>query len=245
MVFKVQEIINLIENFAPLETQARWDNSGWQVNLGKETCSKIMTALTVTEEVICQAEKKGCDLILSHHPLIFEPLKKIESKIIINTIQKGIQIYSAHTNLDLAPGGTTDVLAEKCGFKDGYIICEFIKAFNLDKEEDIESLQNQIKEKLSLDCLKAVNFCNKKKIKTVAFCAGAGGSEIKEVNQYGIDLYITGDVKYHDALEATNLAVFDIGHFHGEQYTGEIFRKILGEKFEIVNAEETRPYYFV
>ena len=117
-MYEVQEVIDLIENVAPPETAAKWDNSGWQINLGKKNLNKIMSALTVTDDVVKQAVDKGCDLIIAHHPLIFEPLKKIDDIAIIRTIQNGIQIYSAHTNLDVAKGGTTDTLVEKCGFEE-------------------------------------------------------------------------------------------------------------------------------
>lgn len=241
---QVQQVIELIEKFAPLETQAKWDNSGWQINLGKPEFSKIMTALTVTENVIKQAYESGCDLILSHHPVIFEPLKSIESGIIADAVKLGIQIYSAHTNLDLAKGGTTDTLSEKCGF--GYCdnICGFINGKKLYKELNVDDLQNKIKKKLNIDCLRVINLKNIKSIKSIAFCAGAGGSEISKVNELGYDLFITGEVKFHEALEAKNTVVFEVGHFDSEKYAGEIFKKILGSEYEIIEAEEKRPYIF-
>lgn len=241
---KVQKVIDLIEKFAPLETQAKWDNSGWQINLGILDFSKIMTALTVTDSVIGQAVEKGCNLILSHHPVIFEPLKSIETGIITNAVKSGIQIYSAHTNLDIAKGGTTDMLSDKCGFGFCDNIYEFINGKKLDIALNVDILQNEIKQKLNLDCLRVVNLKNKKNIKSVAFCAGAGGSEIQKVNELGYDLFITGEVKFHEALEAKDTVVFAVGHFDSEKYVGEIFKKILGLEYEIIEAEEKRPYDF-
>ena len=241
---KVQEVINLIEEFAPLETAAKWDNSGWQINLGNENFSKIMTTLTITEDVIKQAEENGCDLIISHHPLIFEPLTTIEPGIIVDVIKKGIQIYSAHTNLDLAKGGTTDTLSEKCGFGICPELFEFVNGKQLEQEFDLEVLKEDIKKRLDLDCLKIINLSEKTKIKSIAFCAGAGGSEIPRVNDFDVDLYITGEVKFHEAFEAKDTVVFEVGHYDSEKYIGEIFKKILGNNFEIIEANEKRPYSF-
>lgn len=241
---QVQQVIDLIEKFAPLETQAKWDNSGWQINLGKPEFSKIMTALTVTEDVLHQACEKGCDLILSHHPLIFEPLKSIEAGIITDAIKFGIQIYSAHTNLDLAKGGTTDTLSDKCGFGICENVYEFINGKKLETELDVDVLQGEIKQRLNIDCLKVINLSDKKNVKSIAFCAGAGGSEIAKVNELGYDLFITGEVKFHEALEAKDTVVFEVGHFDSEKYVGEIFKKIVGSKYEIIEAEEKRPYNF-
>ena len=239
---KVKDLIEKIENFAPLATQEKWDNSGWQINLGRENFSKIMTTLTVTEDVINQANERHCDFILAHHPLIFSPLKVIESKEIIKAIEYGIQIYSAHTNLDLAKGGTTYTLAEKCGFSN----CDFSDGFIIGKKLDIalkvDELKEKIKKNLKTDSLREINLTGKKSIKSVAFCAGAGGSEIAKVNKSGFDLFITGEVKFHEALEANDTRVIEVGHFDSEKFTGEIFRKILGNSCNIEEANEKRPF---
>lgn len=243
-MYEIQEIINLIEMIAPPETAAKWDNSGWQINLGKKHCNKIMTALTVTDDVVKQAAAESCDLIIAHHPLIFEPLKKIEDCAIIMAIQKGIQIYSAHTNLDVAKGGTTDTLIEKCGFEEAPVVEDFINGKTLKKEIDLDFLQEDIKQRLNLDTIKVINLCDKKSVNSIAFCAGAGGSEISRVNDLGFDLFITGEVKFHEVFEAKDTVVFEVGHYDSEKYVGEIFKRILGEKFELLEANEKRPYNY-
>lgn len=243
-MFEVQEVTDLIENIAPPETAAKWDNSGWQINLGNKYFNKIMTVLTVTEDIVIQACEKGCDLIISHHPLIFEPLKTIEAGVITRAIQNGIQIYSAHTNLDVAKGGTTDILIEKCGFGAAPVVDGFINGKVLDEKIDLDFLKEDIKKRLCLDTLKVINLCNKKTVKSAAFCAGAGGSEISKVNDLGFDLFITGEVKFHEAFDAKDTVVFEVGHYDSEKYVGEIFKRILGNKFEILEADEKRPYDF-
>ena len=106
---KISEVIEKLEKIAPLETQEEWDNSGWQINLG---IKKIMLTLNVTQDVLKQAIEQKCDLIISHHPMIFKPLSCIKNKVIISAIQNRIQIYSAHTNFDKSSIGTTQTLVE-------------------------------------------------------------------------------------------------------------------------------------
>jgi len=241
-MYNIKKITEKIEKFAPLETCAEWDNSGWQINLGKDDCKKIMTALTVTEDVVKQAILNNCDFILSHHPIIFEPLKRIEPGIIVDLINNGIQVYSAHTNLDLAKNGTTYTLAKKCGFDrieetDGFLCgttCDI----------DIDDFAELIKQKLDLDSLKIINVNDKKRAKSICFCAGAGGGEIPLADGKGYDLYVTGEVKFHEAFETKNCVVFEVGHFDSEKYVGEIFKGILDDEYEIIEANEKRPWIF-
>lgn len=241
-MYKIKEITEKIEKFAPPETAANWDNSGWQVNLGNDECKKIMTALTVTEDVVRQAVQQNCDLILAHHPVIFEPLKIIEPGVIVDCINAGIQVYSAHTNLDVAKGGTTDIFAQKCGFDrltetDGFL--SGTKCYL-----NIYYFAEVVKKKLELESMKIININDKKIAKSVAFCAGAGGGEISLAESKGYDLFITGEVKFHEAFEAKDCVVFEVGHFDSEKYVGEIFKTILGGDYEIVSADEKRPWVF-
>ena len=90
---KTSDIIKKIEDFAPLDTMQKWDNSGWQINLGNLTTSKIMVSLDVTMSSVNDAIEKHCDMIISHHPVFFNPIKKIDSPFIIKAIQNNIQIY--------------------------------------------------------------------------------------------------------------------------------------------------------
>lgn len=112
----------------------------------------------------------------------------------------------------------------------------------LDIALNIDELKEKIKKNLKIKHLREINLTNKKNIKSVAFCAGAGGSEIKNVNKIGFDLFITGEVKFHEALEANDTIVFEIGHFDSEKFIGEIFRKILGNEYDIEEADEKKPF---
>ncbi len=222
------EIVRKIEEFAPLETQEKWDCSGWIVDKGSNCnnsqiyVNKILFALTVTDDVIHQARKKGCDMIISHHPLFYVPFE-----------YKDINIYCAHTNLDIAQGGTTDTLIKKLGFnktKDS----GFVRIVELEYSITVEELHNKLLE--ISPRLRYVNNCGAKTVRTIGFCAGSGSEFIGET-----DAFVTGDVKFHTALDSKKV-VFDIGHFESEIFAPELLKEItkVGERGVI--ADEKSPF---
>lgn len=235
---KVSKIIKRIEEFAPLNTMQKWDNSGWQINLGIEDTNKILLALDVTPSTVDEAINKKCDLILSHHPIFFNSIKAIESPFIIKAIQNNIQVYSAHTNLDVAQGGVSEYLAEKCGFTDLDTAFEFIKYKQFDEEKNFSKLISTLKTIFSLPSVRVVN-SQRKTYKSIAFCSGSGAEYIQDLEKIGIDVFITGDLKHHQALNATNMTIVDLGHFHSERFVVEIFENILkNEDVEVIAAVE-------
>ena len=124
------EIVQKIEKFARLEAQEKWDASGWIVDLKESCVNKILFALTITDQILEQAVKQGCDMIISHHPLFFVPFE-----------YKKINMYCAHTNLDRAEGGTTDLIIQELGFKKTYND-DFVRVVELDKSISVEELKN-------------------------------------------------------------------------------------------------------
>lgn len=235
---KVSKIIKRIEEFAPLNTMQKWDNSGWQINLGIEDTNRILLALDVTPSTVDEAINKKCDLILSHHPIFFNSIKTIESPFIIKAIQNNIQVYSAHTNLDIAQGGVSEYLAEKCGFTDLDTAFEFIKYKQFDEEKNFSKLISTLKTIFSLPSVRVVN-SQRKTYKSIAFCSGSGAEYIQDLEKIGIDVFITGDLKHHQALNATNMTIVDLGHFHSERFVVEIFENILkNEDVEVIAAVE-------
>ncbi len=235
---KVTKIIKRIEEFAPLNTMQKWDNSGWQINLGIIDTNRILLALDVTQSTVDEAINKKCDLILSHHPIFFNSIKTIESPFIIKAIQNNIQVYSAHTNLDIAQGGVSEYLAEKCGFTDLDTAFEFIKYKQFDEEKNFSKLISTLKTIFSLPSVRVVN-SQRKTYKSIAFCSGSGAEYIQDLEKIGIDVFITGDLKHHQALNATNMTIVDLGHFHSERFVVEIFENILkNEDVEVIAAVE-------
>lgn len=219
------EIIRRIENIAPLNTQEKWDCSGFAVETGRVDVQKIMLCLTVTQDVVRQAKEHNCEMIISHHPLFFVPL---EWKI--------IDIYCAHTNLDKAKGGTTDTLIEALGLEVS------------ETNEFVRYVNGEISVEDFLDKLKAIspNLCyvNNQSVKflhKIAFCSGSGSEFINEAFENGAEALVTGDLKFHTALESP-IVVFDIGHFESEIIVLPVLAEIIGSDIEIVYAEEKSPF---
>jgi len=218
------EIIRKIEKFAPLETQEKWDCSGLNVS-ACENVFKVMLCLTVTDSVVGQAVKQNCDMIISHHPLFYVPLA-----------WRNINIYCAHTNLDKAHGGTTDTLIKTLGM-DVSEVQEFVRY--VDIEISVEDFIDKLK-KISPN-LRYVNNNGKKILKKIAFCAGSGSEFIDEAFKNGADAFVTGDLKFHTALDSP-IVVFDIGHFESEILVLPVFEKLIGFDVEVVYAEEKSPF---
>ena len=219
------DIISNIEKFAPIETQEKWDMSGWLVNNHEIIdVKKIMFALTVTEDVLQQAKKNNCDMIISHHPLFYVPFEF-----------KNIEIYSAHTNLDMAEGGTTDTLIKHLGFMKSENK-GFVRIVYLDKPISVEELKNKLYN--ISPKLRYVNNKNTTTIKSIGFCAGSGAEFINETDT---DAYVTGDIKFHTALDSAKI-IFDIGHFESEIFAPKLLLEISGVGENGVIANEKSPF---
>lgn len=231
------EITNLIEHFAPLEFAEKWDCSGWLVETGKQDIEKVMLCLTVTDDIVRQAKEQNCDMIISHHPLF-----KINcpSEIVSKSLSPSIDIYCAHTNFDRASGGTTDTLISTLGLNQFIVSgsgAEFTRYINYET-----SIQDFVKKlKLISPHLRFVNNKNVKKLQKIAFCAGSGTEFIQEAYENGADALVTGDLKFHTALDSP-IVVFDIGHFESEVISLPVFECIIGNSVEIVYAQEKSPF---
>ena len=224
------KIIQIIENFAPLETQETWDCSGWLVKTEKTDIKKIMLCLSITQNVMNQA--KDCDMIISHHPLFYVPIS-----------WKDKDIYCAHTNFDLAEGGTTDCLIDKIFLntevlstkKLGFL--RFIDT-NISVLELIKKLQNVSPN------LRYVNPKNISNIRRIAFCSGSGSEFVNEAYDNGADALVTADIKFHTALDSP-IALFDIGHFESEIISLKVFEELLSKCVDLCYAKESSPFKYL
>lgn len=221
--------------------QEEWDNCGWQVGPLTEEATAALLCIDVTPAVLDEAIAKGCNLIISHHPLIFSGLKKLSpadttASIVIKAIQNGISIYSSHTAMDRASDGVSGMMCYKLGLTDCTI---------LDNPEATEGLGMigcttvPYSEKEYLSIVKETFGCQSiryselrgKEIKRVAVCGGSGAYLIEEAMRQGADIFITADVKYHQYFASLGkMIVADIGHFESEQFTKEIFFNIISKK---------------
>lgn len=222
------QIIKQIENFAPLHLAEEWDCSGWIVETDRHDVSKVMLCLTVTDDIIKQAKSQNCDMIISHHPLFFVPFD-----------YKDIDIYCAHTNLDRAKGGTTDTLIANLGL-------EISSEDDFVRYVDFETTVNDFAKKLSAFSknLRYVNNKNVQNIKKIAFCAGSGSEFISLAKDNGADAYVTGDLKFHTALDS-EIVLYDLGHFESEIFVLRVFEELLRGQVEVVCAKESSPFKII
>ena len=231
------EIIKKIELFAPIETQEDWDCSGWLTDIKNyDDINKIMLCLTVTNNVVHQAIKQNCDMIISHHPLFSIDCN---SEIVSESYAPQINIYCAHTNLDKANGGTTDTIIDKLGLAEYKINIEHEFLRLISYETSVEDF-NILLKKLSPNA-KIINNNKVSKFKKIAFCAGSGSEFINDAKNFGADCLVTGDLKFHTALDSS-IVVYDIGHFESEIIVLPVFEKIIGNSVKIVYADEHSPF---
>ena len=226
------EIVSAIERFAPPETAEKWDCSGWIVETSGVDVNRVMLALTVTDDVVDQAKSENCDMIISHHPLFQVPLD-----------YKDVDIYCAHTNLDLAKGGTTDTLIDK--LKAAGLTAVGCEASPLSFVRYVDT-NITVKEFLKIlskvsPALRYTNPQNIKRLSKIAFCSGSGTEFITEAAQSGAEALVTGDLKFHTALESP-IMVCDIGHFESEIQVLSVFKKLISDDVEVIFAKEESPF---
>ncbi|MGA1871080.1 MAG: Nif3-like dinuclear metal center hexameric protein [bacterium] len=253
-----------LDTIIPPQLAEKWDNVGLQIDCNPKTIRRILLCLDVLLPVVEEAIDKKVDLIISHHPLIFSPIKKIDSTmeggIIKKLIRAHISLFVMHTNLDKVAGGVNDVLCHRLGL-------EAIAPFGFSNEEEepdlgrmgtysphktLQEITDLIKHALSIPYVRVVGPLDKK-IERVALCAGAGASFIDRASQNKAELLITADIKYHEAHKALakDLTLIDIGHFNSEiiilPALSDKIRKIAthpkAKELEIfISQKETDPF---
>ena len=232
---KIKDIIREIEEYAPLALQESYDNAGVQVGDIDWQATGVLLCLDVVESIIDEACRLNCNLIISHHPLIFNPLKSLTGKnyierCVIKAIQSEIVIYSAHTNLDNALGGTNYKIAEKIGLQNVGQIGTVVVG-ELASSQDEQTFLHHLKDIFHLNSLKYSPLRNKK-VKKVAVCGGSGAFLILDAIASGADVFITGEAKYNDYYNVeNNILLVVIGHYESEVCTKEIFFEIITKKF--------------
>lgn len=223
----VGEVYRFIDSLAPFNTQDKFDNSGLLVGTMAATVTKIAICLDITRKTAEEAALKGADLIVSHHPVIFHKLSAVDISNPINILIKGdINAICAHTNVDMAKNGISDMMLELLDIKGKTSVLEPIhpdgtgygRITKLDFAADAASLAAMCKK--AFHCHTVRYYDSGRVIKTVGVCSGAGGSEDDVANaaNKGCDALITGDVKHSGFIEALNrgITVIDAGHFHTE-----------------------------
>ena len=237
----VKDIYNYIDTIAPYSLQESYDNSGMNVMFGDKDITKVLIALDITTEVVEEAAKKGADLIITHHPVIFGAVTSLRgTDAVVKLCQNQISALSAHTNFDSAV--MNDILCEELGMTPIAPLCsEGEKTTGnicwLDREYSSADFVELVQENLGNTVIR-YNRTNKP-IRTVGICSGSGGSFMKEALSKGCDAYITGDVKHDVFIDAHNagMCVIDAGHFHTENIFCSYMQSKLSETFADVVFE--------
>ena len=240
MSVKVKDVIRALELFAPLPLQESYDNAGLQVGLTEAEVSGALLCLDVTEEVIAEAREMDCDLIVSHHPLLFRGLKRITDSTQVErcvrmALQYNIAIYSAHTNLDNAEDGVNYRIAEKLGLQDVELMMprrvmvsiedheQPIKAGSgvigyLPESDDSLQFLQRVKEAFGVECLMH-NELLQRPIQSVAICGGAGDFMLDEAIRLQADAFLTGEMHYHQFFgHDQQIQIAVLGHYQSERY---------------------------
>ena len=258
---KIYQLVDALEHYAPLPLQEGYDNAGLQVGLTEAVeVSGALLCLDVTEDVVDEAIRKGCNLIVSHHPLIFRKLARIsDENYVQRTVRKAIKndiaIVSMHTNMDAAKGGVNFKIAEKLGLRN-------LRFFGGEKEIDgvkggegvigeitdetdalhadgiaADDLVLMLRERFQAECVQC-NQLLRRPIRKVALCGGAGSFLLDAAIAAGADAFITGEMHYHEFFgHEQEIQICVIGHYQSEQFTSEIFRSIITEKCPGVKCE--------
>lgn len=240
----VKDIASAIEEFAPLCLQEDYDNAGLQVGDPGRAVNAVMLCLDVTAEVLEEAKRRQCGMIVSHHPLIFRGLKSLTGadetqRIAIEALKAGVSIYAAHTNLDSAWNGVSHEMAHMLGVKDLRVLVPsklnpgagIGVVGDVNPAPKLEFLR-KVKEKFGVRALRYSSQSKAIVVKRVALCGGSGASFMREAIDAGADIYITGDVKYHDfAGFGNDIVIADIGHYESELCSMKIFSRIIRQQY--------------
>jgi len=241
---KVRDIASAIEFFAPRRFQEDYDNAGLQVGDPNMDVSAILLCLDVTEDILAEAERRSCNMIVSHHPLIFKGIKQLTGgdpvqRMAIEAIKKNIAIYSAHTNLDAAWDGVSHEIAHTLGLENLRVLAPrgddpSVGTGVIGEMRPTPKLEflRRVKETFSVRALRFSANSPALVVKKVAVCGGSGAFLIRKAIEEGADAIVTGDVKYHDFTSyELDIIIADIGHYESELCSRKIFSRIIRDSF--------------
>lgn len=256
-MLNLTKFIQKFENRFPKILAENWDNVGLILGHKDKNIKKILVCLDITENVVDKAVFEKVDLIVSHHPLIFSGQKTILGdnflgKKILKLIENNISVYGAHTNVDSADGGLNDYVLEKINFNGEKLDFELkpLRYFELDEYTNIEDIIYRIKENLKIENVRLARSYRKNKIKKIAITTGAGDSFISEVIENKVDLFITGDLKHHIALDSIESGIYllDIDHYGSEKLVSDLFEKVIKEidsNIEVINFNDKEIFEYL
>ncbi len=245
----VAAVAEALEAFAPRRLQESYDNTGLQYGLPDTKVTGVLLTVDVTPSVVDEAVSKGCNMIVSHHPLLFRGVKSLTGatpveQALIKAVTANVAIYSSHTALDSAPGGVSHRMARMLGLRD----VEVLEPHNPEKTEGLGCVGNLpepvtlarfveiVKSKFGSPVVRCSDpmryggdrYC----LQRVALCGGSGGSLLPRAIEAGAQIYLTSDTRYHDFLDySSSVIIADIGHHESESCSKEIFYELITKKF--------------
>lgn len=240
---KIKDITSVLEEFAPLSYQESYDNSGLVVGRAEDEVSSALLCVDATAEVLDEAEALGAGLVISHHPIIFHAIKRLNGstyveKVVERAIRKGIALYACHTNLDSAPGGMSFRLAEKIGLENIRVLVPaapgspngFGAVGELREPIETGAFLRGVQRKLGLEVIRHSDPLPGK-VSRAAVCGGSAAALIPAAIEAGADAYIAADFKYNDFMSADGrVTVADIGHFESEFCAIDLMYDIISKK---------------
>lgn len=243
---RVRDIVARLRQDFPEEIASKGDPVGMQIGYINAPVTKVMTTLDVRPEVVDEAVKKGVDLIISHHPVMFRPAKNLDFSepqyaMYGQIIKNGITVYSIHTNSDKAKNGSSDWQAEELGLKEVEPFCPDEDGIAIGRKGVLPKAMTAydfayyVKEKMQIKMARLITKDNEKIISKVGFICGDGGKYWRRAIAEGLDAFITGDIYYHVGhdIVSSGLTVVDPGH-----YTEKLFKYKVYDLLKDWNSEE-------
>ena len=237
---KVKDIVAAIEEFAPAGIQEEWDNSGLQTGSPEDEVHGVLVGFDCTEALVEEAVRRGCDMVLTHHPLIFRPLSHIDPRdgvgaAIYAAVRSGVAVYSAHTSADKVPAGVSGATARKLGLENVQILDQEDAGVglgvvgNLPAPLSAREAVELVKKALGVPAVRTSALIEGP-ISRIALCGGSGSSLIGAARCSGAQMYVCGDISYHHFFVPEGFMVVDAGHFETEIEITEVLLSVIRKK---------------
>lgn len=252
---KIKTVADFLENIAPLELQEDYDNSGLITGSFSWDITGVLCALDCTPDVVAEAMEEGCNLIVCHHPIIFQGLKKLSGdsyivRAVVMAIRHDIAIYAIHTNLDnVLRHGVNERIAQRLNLKnirilDGKEDDDHVGAGIIGEYEqplDLITFLGVVRDRFELEVIRYVPVSSVQNVQTVAACGGSGSFLLGKAIASGADAFITSDFKYHQFFDAEDrIMILDIGHYESEKYTIQLLHELISNNFRNFAAQMTK-----
>ena len=247
----VKDILEFLDEKAPLNTQLSFDNAGFLCGSADTTVTKVMTALDITDSVIAEAAEFGAQLIVSHHPLCFTPMKSVTAQDLtgrkfVALLSHGMSAICMHTNLDAAKDGVNDALCAALGAENlGLLDPEndsISRLCRLSEPMEFHDFLAMVKSALDANGLRYTG--PEKPVQLFGICGGSGADSIEAAKARGCDAFVTADVKHHQFICANELDIdlVDAGHYSTENVVVPVLTNWISERFPEIEVRISRSF---